>query len=119
VVWKIGISGNPGGRGKEKPFRDALRIQIAAAGADSKALRAVAQALLDKAAAGDVSAINLLADRLDGRVAQPVGGSEELGPTRLLISWRREPHSDNMPLAVEATSSVVEAIAGPVAEDDA
>ena len=91
-------------------------MQIAAAGDDHKALRAVAQALIVKAAAGDVSAINLLADRLDGRVAQPVGGSEELGPTRLHISWNSEPHSETG--LVEAASSSVLAIAAPAAQDD-
>jgi hypothetical protein len=115
MVWKTGVSGNPGGRGKVKPFRDALRMQIAAAGEDHRALRAVAQALLDKAAAGDVSAINLLADRLDGRVAQPVGGSEELGPQRLLISWKGE--QDNYTAVVEATSDVP-AISAPVAQGE-
>ena len=116
MVWKQGISGNPGGRTKEKPFRDALRMQIAAAGDDHKALRAVAQALLDKAAAGDVSAIHLLADRLDGRLPQSVGGSEELGPQRLLISWKSQ--SYNKTAAVEAASSDVLAIAAPAAQDD-
>ena len=117
MVWNQGVSGNPGGRSKEKPFRDALRMQIAAAGSDHKALRAVAQALLDKAAAGDVSAINLLADRLDGRVAQPVGGSEELGPTRLQISWKAsEPQRDTE--VVDTASSEVLAIAAPVAQGD-
>jgi phage-related tail protein len=115
--WTKGTSGNPGGRTKEKPFRDALRMQIAAAGDDHKALRAVAQALLNKAAAGDVSAIHLLADRLDGRLPQSVGGSEELGPQRLQISWKSQPYSETAEV-VEAVSSSVLAIAAPVAEGD-
>jgi len=94
MVWKQGTSGNPGGRAKDKPFRDALRMQIAAAGDGHKALRLVAQALLDKAATGDVSAINLLADRIDGRVPQSLGGAEELGPQRLSICWQNAIQSD-------------------------
>ena len=39
MVWTKGVSGNPGGRAKEKPFRDALRLELAAAGDDHKALR--------------------------------------------------------------------------------
>jgi hypothetical protein len=49
---------NPGGRPKGKPFRDALMIEIAAAGDNHKTLRKIAAALLAKAANGDVPAIN-------------------------------------------------------------
>ena len=67
-----------GGARKVKPFRDALMMEIAAAGGDHKALRKIAAALLGKASGGDVSAINALADRTDGKVAQaPVGDSEQ------------------------------------------
>ena len=45
-------------------------MEIAAAGDDHKALRKIAAALLAKAANGDVPAINSLADRTDGKVAQ-------------------------------------------------
>src|SRR5690349_12967880 len=74
MPFEPGQSGNPGGRPKSKPFADALRMEIAAAGADHKALREVARALLTKAAEGDVPAINALADRLDGKVPQAVEG---------------------------------------------
>ena len=30
----------------------------------------------------------MIADRLDGKVPQPTGGSDELGPQRLHVSWR-------------------------------
>jgi hypothetical protein len=52
-----------GGARKVKPFRDALMMEIKAAGDDHKALRKIAAALLAKAANGDVPAINALADR--------------------------------------------------------
>ncbi len=78
----------PGGARRTKPFYDALRMEIAAAGEDHKALRRVARALLEKAASGDTAAITALADRLDGKVPQPTGQAEELGPQRLEISWR-------------------------------
>jgi ribosomal protein L18E len=58
------------GRRAEKPFADALRMEIAAAGPDHKRLRTIARALLDKAESGDMQAINALADRLDGKPAQ-------------------------------------------------
>jgi hypothetical protein len=117
MVWTKGVSGNPGGRAKEKPFRDALRLELAAAGDDHKALRRVAQALLEKAAAGDTSAIALLADRLDGKVPQAIGGSEDLGPQRLHISWKQGPQSDDR-RAIEVEASEVLAITAPVAQQD-
>ena len=58
--------------------RDALMMEIAGAGDDHKALRKIAAALLAKAANGDVPAINSLADRTDGKVAQAlIGDSQE------------------------------------------
>ena len=58
------------GRRQEKPFRDALRIEIAAAGEDQKALRKIAAALVQKASDGDMAAIKEVADRLDGKAVQ-------------------------------------------------
>ena len=54
----------------ERPFAGALRRVLADAGTDRKALRAVAQALLEKALAGDLNAIREVADRLDGKSVQ-------------------------------------------------
>ena len=70
MAWKKGQSGNPAGRASEKPFADALRMEIKAAGEDHQQLRVIARKLLDKASEGDMQAINCLADRLDGRPAQ-------------------------------------------------
>ena len=61
---------NPRGQQRDKPFRDALRMEIASAGEDLKKLRKIALALLDKAESGDVQAIKEVADRLDGKPAQ-------------------------------------------------
>lgn len=65
------------GRKQERPFRDALRIELAAAGEDNKALRAIARALISKASEGDMQAIKEFADRIDGKVPQAVIGDEE------------------------------------------
>lgn len=81
-----GQSGNPGGRKKEKPFRDALRIAIAAATEDNnpRALRRIACSLLDRASEGDVAAIREVADRLDGKVAQGIiGGDDDDAPVQI------------------------------------
>jgi hypothetical protein len=85
--WVKGQSGNPGGRPKTKAFHDALTMELATFGEDHRALRAIAHSMINKAISGDVGAAMFIADRLDGKVPQPVGGSDELGPTRLHITW--------------------------------
>lgn len=70
MAFQKGKSGNPKGRRAEKPFADALRMEIAAAGGDHKALRSIAGALISKAGTGDIQAIKELADRLDGKPQQ-------------------------------------------------
>jgi hypothetical protein len=47
----------------------------------------VANALVAKAREGDVSAIKEIADRLDGKVTQPLGGDEETGP--IVVRWQK------------------------------
>lgn len=63
-----------GGRA-DKPFADALRMELAAAGEDHRALRAIARnliALAQKEEVAALPAINAIADRLDGKPAQSV-----------------------------------------------
>jgi hypothetical protein len=55
---------------KNKPFAEAINRAIAQD--DGKRLRAIAEALLTKAADGDISAIKEFADRVDGKVMQAV-----------------------------------------------
>lgn len=61
-----------GSENKDKPFREALRMEIAALGEDSpKALRGLARNLLKMAAGkGGLPAIKEIADRLDGKPMQ-------------------------------------------------
>jgi len=59
----------PRGQQRDKPFRDALRMEIAAAGEDFNALRKVAKALLDKAGEGDL--MSLGQPIFDGFVRRP------------------------------------------------
>jgi hypothetical protein len=58
------------GRKAEKPFRDALRMEIAEAGENPKALRNIAKMLIAQAESGDMQAIKEFADRLDGKSVQ-------------------------------------------------
>ena len=78
------MAGRPkGSENKDKPFRTALRMEIAASENDLPELRRIAKALIAKAADGDVQAIREIADRLDGKVPQAVVGDEEHPAIRL------------------------------------
>jgi hypothetical protein len=61
---------NPRGQQRDKLYREALRIELAAAGEDLKELREIAKAHIAKCKEGDMQAIKELADRLDGKPTQ-------------------------------------------------
>lgn len=63
---------NSGRRLTEKPFRDALIMELNAAGNNHKMLRRIAQALLMNAAEGKMDAIKEVADRIDGKSVQQI-----------------------------------------------
>lgn len=77
---KLKSGGQPGNDNatKNRPFREALDRAIAQDKA--KRLRRAAEVLLTKAASpknkGNLAAIGLLADRLDGRAVQPLANHE-------------------------------------------
>lgn len=75
--FKPGQSGNPSGRPKSKPFKEALLRALQAAGGDRPKLDFVAAALFAKACEGDVSAIRELADRIDGKVPQGIENGDD------------------------------------------
>src|SRR5262249_9429878 len=72
---------------RDKLYREALRMELAAAGEDLKKLREIARVHIEKAAGGDMQAIKELADRLDGRPAQIL---EHSGPETPVIRFVRE-----------------------------
>lgn len=76
------------GRKQEKPFRDALRMELAAAGEDHKALRRIARQLIASAEQGELQAIKELADRIDGKPAQAIIGGDEDDPPITVIERR-------------------------------
>jgi hypothetical protein len=83
--FQPGQSGNPNGRPKSKPFKQALQKALRAAEDDSEMMARIALALVTKASEGDVPAIKEIADRLDGKVTQPISGDEDGGP--ITITW--------------------------------
>lgn len=57
-----------------------ISIKEAIEGSDKTKLRAVADALVDKAMSGDVAAIKEVADRIDGKVPQALVGDGDYDP---------------------------------------
>ena len=68
MPFEPGQSGNPAGGAKIKKFYAALDRAIAQD--DSKRLREAAEKLLTLASTGEPWAVQMLADRLDGKAAQ-------------------------------------------------
>jgi hypothetical protein len=66
----------------DKPYRDALRMELAAAGEDMKKLREIARVHIEKAAAGDMQAIKELRHTLDGRPARAIEHIEQANEGR-------------------------------------
>lgn len=81
MPFEPGVSGNPGGRRKEKPWAEALRKAAYAIPDDDplkrQRLALMAEALVLKAQSGDVSALTEVGNRLDGKVPQALIGSDD------------------------------------------
>lgn len=91
MAFKKGQSGNPLGRRSEKPFADALRMELAAAGSDQRALRAIARNLINLAqepSKDAMPAISAIADRLDGKPAQE--STVTIDDKRDATDWTRD-----------------------------
>lgn len=88
MAFKKGQSGNVNGPFVDKPFREALRMEIAAAGPNHKALRRIARRLLEDAEGGNIQAIAMVADRLDGKPAQE--SKVTIDDKRDATDWTRE-----------------------------
>ena len=68
---ELKMAGRPkGATNKDKPFAEALRMELASAGTDHKRLRNIASKLIELAECGELQAIQQIADRLDGKPAQ-------------------------------------------------
>jgi hypothetical protein len=90
--WKPGQSGNPKGRPLSKPYKEALERQLAMLAmqkglSPEQGYDMIAAAHTAKAMSGDMAAIKELADRIDGKVPNPVGGTDELPPITA-FAWK-------------------------------
>jgi hypothetical protein len=67
--WVKGVSANPGGRGAEKPFTDALRAALNQTNPKLKRknLLLIAEKLVECAIDGESWAVLQVADRMDGK----------------------------------------------------
>ena len=72
MKWEKGQSGNPGGQEKTKLFRRALREVLSLEEA-----KEIARAVVKKAKGGDLFAVNIIADRLDGKPKQEIDINDE------------------------------------------
>jgi len=78
MAFVKGKSGNPGGRPKDKPWQDALRMAaLEPDGSGVRKLRRIAEAVVDAAIAGDMAAAREIGDRLDGKAVQAIEASVE------------------------------------------
>lgn len=78
MAFVKGVSGNPTGRPKEKPFTDALRLAVKRVMGDRTALQVIADNLVEMAAVDkNLDAIKEVANRLEGKPVQPIAGDDE------------------------------------------
>lgn len=71
MAFAKGRSGNPGGRSKDKPWADALRVAVFKNDAEGRRrLLMIAEKCAQAAEGGDLMAMREIGDRLDGKPAQ-------------------------------------------------
>ena len=74
--WRKGQSGNPGGRPKKLPLTDELRKLLAEVVPDDRQRRTfaekIAEAVVKKAAKGNLQAVREIADRVEGKARQGI-----------------------------------------------
>ena len=72
MPFRKGRSGNPGGKAKGRPWRDAIEraLERRHGKADLKGIDDLADTLINAAACGDITAMKEIGDRLEGKPAQ-------------------------------------------------
>ena len=99
MPWQPGESGNPNGSKKPKRFLQAL--ERAMASDEGNLLRSAAEKLLKCAADGEPWAIQMLADRLDGKPVQQIAADPDGGTVAIaLVAY----HPAQLPAETVSTS---------------
>lgn len=81
-----GQSGNPRGRPRNKPeLAPALRALLLEHTDGRTTAEAIARALIDRAITGDIEAIKVVLDRVDGKVTTPVEVGGGAAPVRIEV----------------------------------
>lgn len=83
MAWEPGQSGNPGGRPKTKPWKDALERAMAKLDAGEPVgttLTRIAERCAAQALEGDKDARREIAERFDGKVPQALVGDDDHPP---------------------------------------
>jgi hypothetical protein len=76
--FQKGVSGNPLGKNKTAMLSDAVRRQLS----DSNDLGAIAKALIGKAKKGDLEAVKIIFDRLEGKAVSRINADVNV------FSWK-------------------------------
>jgi hypothetical protein len=79
MAFRKGISGNPGGKSRDKIFTDALRLEVNRIdpnNPDRRKINALAEKLVSCALAGEGWAFKEIGDRLEGKPMQPIEHSD-------------------------------------------
>jgi Family of unknown function (DUF5681) len=80
MAFKKGISGNPGGKSKDKIYSDALRVEVNRIDPNNpnrRKINALAEKLVSCALAGEGWAFKEIGDRLEGKAVQPLEHQED------------------------------------------
>lgn len=75
----------------DKPWKDAIRVAVNRADGDGKKLAKLAAKLVEEALGGNITAMQEIGNRLDGKPVQPVAGDDDAPPVRMVIEWASEP----------------------------
>lgn len=110
--FKKGQSGNPGGRPKEKQFTEALRLAVHRVCEHDKEgrknLTVLGEKLVQFAMEGEGWAFQMIADRLDGKLAQE--STVTIDDKREATDWSREELVSFLNDARESRQGTTEAV---------
>ena len=80
--------GNTNSNKNNRLWADTIRRALIQS--DGERIRALAEALINKASEGDVSALKEIGDRIDGKSAQALTlGGDQDNPIEMVIKWQQ------------------------------